>query len=213
MDAEKERRREEKEKAEKGSIEAFTLPLKEWSEGRKRDREETVGKEWREEEVMNKKSRDRRRWIKRKRDGPGMRTCRTMTQGKREQESRKASARFDFAGWVRNNSANYYSTLVHVDRYVAPDLYIPWLWSEADIVDLPYRITPELTQAKQDGRGEARDDKVRTERKEERDIPKKSVHGAEKYRQITYAFLHPHTYSRMQHVCIYTMLLLITDNI
>lgn len=51
------------------------------------------------------------------------------TQGCRERENKRASApaRFDFAGWVRNNSANYYSALVHIDRYVAPDLYIAWL--------------------------------------------------------------------------------------
>lgn len=36
MDAEKERGREKKEKARKGSIEAFTLPLKERMEGRKK---------------------------------------------------------------------------------------------------------------------------------------------------------------------------------
>lgn len=48
--------------------------------------------------------------------------------GKGEQEGERAApARFDFAGWVRNNSANYYSALIHVDRYVAPDLYIAWL--------------------------------------------------------------------------------------
>jgi hypothetical protein len=52
-----------------------------------------------------------------------------------------------------------------------------------------------------------------TERKEERvreTFPKESVHGAEKYRQITYAFLRPHTYPSMH---AYTTMLLITDNI
>lgn len=34
-------------------------------------------------------------------------------------EGTSAPARFDFTGWVRNNSANYYSTPVHIDRYVA----------------------------------------------------------------------------------------------
>lgn len=42
---------------------------------------------------------------------------------KRERERARAPARFDFTGWVRNNSANYYSTPVHIDRYVAP-IYI-----------------------------------------------------------------------------------------
>lgn len=56
----KEGEREEKEEAREGSIEAFTLRSKERTEGRKRDEEETVGKE-RRDEVMNKKSRDRRR--------------------------------------------------------------------------------------------------------------------------------------------------------
>lgn len=67
MDAEKERGREKKEKARKGSIEAFTLPSKERMEGRKRDREETVGKEQREE-VMNKENRGRRREEPRERE-------------------------------------------------------------------------------------------------------------------------------------------------
>lgn len=91
--------------------------------GRKKERD----REWRRVEIMNKKSRrDQENRIEKERkrsETPGHRAMR----GKGGNKRANAPVRFDFAGWVRNNSANYYSALVHIDRYVAPDLYIAWL--------------------------------------------------------------------------------------
>lgn len=65
---------------------------------------------------------------------------------------------------------------------------------EADTADLPYRVTPELTQAKQDGR-EVGDKKG----KRETEIPKVSTHGAEKYRQIVRSRASTRTH---MHTCV-----------
>jgi len=78
-------------------------------------------REWRKMEIMNKKRPRERKKREKDRERPN-----TVIQGKGEQEGERP-AQFDFAGWVRNNSANYYSALIHIDRYVAPDLYIAWL--------------------------------------------------------------------------------------
>lgn len=92
------------------------------TDGRKRERWR-VEKGGDNEQEEPKRNREREEG-KKKRE----REIKHRDMGMQEKgEGANAPARFDFAGWVRNNSANYYSALVHVDRYVAPDLYIAWL--------------------------------------------------------------------------------------
>jgi len=70
---------------------------------------------------------------------------------------------------------------------------------ETDTADLPYRVTRGINPGKA---GWDREEKVGDdeeieggrEREREREIPKESVHGAEKYRQIAHMHIYVHEY-------------------